>query len=137
MPHPSVVSLAKEPGGEAAPMTMSDLLKKIVVLQTALAAVTCALALALGAAWWRSGGPTGDERERRLRESAAQVEQLTKTVGDLSKTVAQLQSANDVLIQTAMRSSPRADVDARLRAIQAGVDEQNMMFRRYLAQYRR
>lgn len=118
-------------------MTMTDSQKKIAILQSTLAAVTCAVALALAVVWWRSGGTAGDERERRLQESAAQVEQLTKTVGDLSKTVAQLQSANDVLIQTAMRSSPRADLDARLRAIQAGVDEQNMMFRRYLAQYRR
>lgn len=117
-------------------MTMTDSQKKIAILQTTLAAVTCAVALAVGVVWWWSGGTAGD-RERRLQESAAQVEQLTKTVGDLSKTVAQLQSANDVLIQTAMRNSPRADLDARLRAIQAGVDEQNMMFRRYLAQYRR
>jgi len=101
-----------------------------------LAVVTCAAALVLGISWWRARGPSGDGR-RQLRESAAQVEQLTKTVGDLSKTVAQLQAANDLLVQTAMRGSPRSQLDSRLRAIQAGVDEQNMMFRRYLAQYRR
>lgn len=118
-------------------MNMTDSLKKLVAVQTALALVTCAATLVLGVSWWRAGGPSGDESGRRLRESAAQVEQLTKTVGDLSKTVAQLQAANDLLVQTAMRGSPRAEVDSRLRAIQAGVDEQNMMFRRYLAQYRR
>lgn len=118
-------------------MNMTDSLKKLVVVQTALAVVTCAATLALGVSWWRAGVPSGHETGRRLQESAAQVEELARTVGDLSKTVAQLQAANDLLVQTAMRGSPRSQLDSRLRAIQAGVDEQNMMFRRYLAQYRR
>jgi hypothetical protein len=118
-------------------MNMTESLKKLVVLQLALAVVTCAATLTLGVSWWRAGDPLNREHGRRLQESAAQVEQLTKTVGDLSKTVAQLQAANDLLVQTAMRGSPHAQLDSRLRAIQAGVDEQNMMFRRYLAQYRR
>ena len=118
-------------------MNMTDSLKKLLALQAALALVMCAATLALGVSWWRAGGPSGGERGRRLHESAAQVEELTKTVGDLSKTVAQLQAANDLLVQTAMRGSPRSQVDSRLRAIQQGVNEQNMMFRRYLAQYRR
>lgn len=118
-------------------MTMTEYLKKFAVFQFALAVVTCAATLTMGVAWWWTGGPSGHEGGRQLRESAAQVEELTKTVGDLSKTVAQLQAANDLLMQTAMRGSPRAQLDGRLRAIQAGVDEQTMMFRRYLAQYRR
>ena len=117
-------------------MNMTDSLKKLLVVQAALALVTCAAMVALGVSWWRAGGPSGDERGRRLQESAAQVEQLTRTVGDLSKTVTQLQAANDLLVQTAMRGSPRS-LDSRLRAIQESVSEQNMMFRRYLAQYRR
>ncbi len=116
---------------------MTEQLKKLVVVHTALLAVTCAGTLGLGAAWWAAGGSSGAERERRLQESAAQVEQLTQTVGELSKTVAQIQSANELLVQTAIRGSSRSDLEPRLRKIQEGVEEQNMMFRRYLAQYRR
>ncbi len=85
-----------------------------------------------------SGTGWNRDRDQRLQESSVHVEQLTRTVAELSDAVERLQSANEQLVQTAMRGTPTSpSVDMRLRAIETQVAESNMLFRRYLEQYRR
>ena len=116
---------------------MSDWLKKEATVQNVLLVLTLAGILMLNRAQWLTADPGGRERDRQL-QAASNVDQLMKTVTELSTTVAQLQAANDRLSQMAVQEPlRRADVEPTLRAIAARLEEQNMMFRRYLEQYRR
>jgi outer membrane murein-binding lipoprotein Lpp len=107
-------------------------------VQNALLVLVLLSSLLLNVRTWTGWGAPARTNDRGLQDATRNVEQLAKAVADLSATVAQLQSANDQLVQAAVRGGARStDVEPRLRAIEANLTEQTMMFRRLLEQYRR